>query len=507
VQIEGVWRARLEFSLHTPRWQNTELNRVRTDNGTLVEHEERGIEFIGFLEFTEPAPAAAPVGAFSSGGSGGGAAPVGASSSGGGGFSSFFDAIFKNPKITISPDYPRCKIHGPNLVVTAATEHVSLPLEWLVDGAPAYEGGKIFTTSAGFSRTIEVTCREKAKYSGPARASVSGTFSPGQCQAVMEEIRGASWDSSHSATDASTHLPRIEAVIGGGFAPLCPATSNTVTWLGFQHASPVNTRNLSQIITPDPKDLADHCMAVTWANGGKINLYSLLASVCDPYKDDLSFVTSEGTVDSHGFLLFPKDNPKIRSPQTSCIQLKYQNDPRVYDFLWIVINRSDASTDFSRWLARNASTAWTAALPSPYPTLALSGGNVVDPEPGAPRLWGTPHRINSYMHHDAKYEMRSVPIGADGNGHQATYDAAGNLITDPIAAGTADIFAPVDAHGIVRRSTTHRNEDVRPFILALQLDGNPVKPNSNWAPTDFNRPCLYKASYVNQYISKRPVLP
>ena len=122
-------------------------------------------------------------------------------------------------------------------------------------------------------------------------------------------------------------------------------------------------------------------------------------------------------------------------------------------------------------------------------------------------MWGDPHAIDSYLHHDARFEMRSVPVGSVGYGHQATYDSNGVLITEAISAGTADIFAPYDKHGVLRPFTTHREQDVLPFIQSLQLDGNPVKPNIVWKPTNLNRPCLYKGQYIQQYISKRPVLP
>ena len=46
-----------------------------------------------------------------------------------------------------------------------------------------------------------------------------------------------------------------------------------------------------------------------------------------------------------------------------------------------------------------------------------------------------------------------------------------------------------------------------PFIASLRLDGNPVNPNSLDIPQNLNRPCIYKGQSVEQYISKRPVLP
>ena len=115
---------------------------------------------------------------------------------------------------------------------------------------------------------------------------------------------------------------------------------------------------------------------------------------------------------------------------------------------------------------------------------------------------------DAFLHHDAKYEMRSGPISG-GHGHQATYDANGVLIETPIAAGTADIAAPFDENDSWRTwsASKHRDEDVYPFIRALQLDGNPVHPNNKKVPTNLTRPCIYMGLNTDKYIKKRPVLP
>ena len=48
---------------------------------------------------------------------------------------------------------------------------------------------------------------------------------------------------------------------------------------------------------------------------------------------------------------------------------------------------------------------------------------------------------------------------------------------------------------------------VLPFIRALQLDGNPVHPNSTLIPTNLNRPCMYEGNHTQLYLTKRPTLP
>lgn len=119
-------------------------------------------------------------------------------------------------------------------------------------------------------------------------------------------------------------------------------------------------------------------------------------------------------------------------------------------------------------------------------------------------MWGSPHPINSYLHHDAKYEMRSGPVSG-GYGHQATYNTNGILIELSIAAGTADISAPFYANDVLRPGWTHLEQDVKPFLRALQLDGNPVHPTD--IKRNLNRPCIYKGDKTGKYVEKRPVLP
>ena len=277
-------------------------------------------------------------------------------------------------------------------------------------------------------------------------------------------------------------------------------------YVGFDHAK-VNTRSLPRLTVGDlDEDVTEHCLGVVWESGGSIDIFSLLGSNYLPYKDDLTFTTTGLSVDGNGVLTFG-GKPEIYSPDVCLVTLIYGFPSTILDHLWIVINAPAAQTKFDTWVERNSNTVWTTTLPKPYSSIAVVSGTPQDPEPGAPRLWGTPHAIDSYLHHDAKFEMRSVPVGEAGHGHQATYDTNGVLIADAIAAGTADIFAPYDAHGILRPKTTHREEDVLPFIEALQLDGNPVRPNRVSVPKHLNRPCIYKGQRTEQYISKRPILP
>ena len=71
--------------------------------------------------------------------------------------------------------------------------------------------------------------------------------------------------------------------------------------------------------------------------------------------------------------------------------------------------------------------------------------------------------------------------------NQASYDINGNVITNTIAAGTADRYKPMTirlswvVHLFVEY---HYRYDVVPFLRAISLDGNPGVYNYRYAPTD-----------------------
>ena len=288
--------------------------------------------------------------------------------------------------------------------------------------------------------------------------------------------------------------------------------------IGFSHSA-VNTRNIFPRIGPDKTDSppTEHCLGVVWSPGGKISLFALLhyGYLYLPDTNVLSFTSDNLAVNGKGELIFPKSKPDDLKPAISLVKLHYKPDSEtdeVFDKLWVVVNSPETDERFAEWHLRNYDISWTTNLPRPFAsiTINISNGitNIVDPEPAAPKRWGKPHPINSYLHHDAKYEMRSGPV-LGGRGHQATYDANGVLIETPIAAGTADLVAPFDENDSWRTwsASKHRDEDVYPFIRALQLDGNPVHPNNKKVPTNLTRPCIYMGLNTDKYIKKRPVLP
>lgn len=114
-------------------------------------------------------------------------------------------------------------------------------------------------------------------------------------------------------------------------------------------------------------------------------------------------------------------------------------------------------------------------------------------------------------HHDAVFDMRSKPV-AGGHGHQATFDAAGNLVTNgTIACGTADYVSPESIWNGSKYS--HKEEDVQPYFFALHLDGNPGLPDNGTGlltelvPSRLTRPCIHQGFYTRQYLRLRPSFP
>jgi hypothetical protein len=329
-------------------------------------------------------------------------------------------------------------------------------------------------------------------------------FSFRQCEAVGG-VRGAE-------QNPPWHTPDYDdSSLCGGIGCVCDDGPHW--FIGFSHSA-VNTRNLSRLKTGNEDvDTTEHCLGVVWSTGGKIDLFSLLAANHWSFKDDLHFTSDNLTVNDNGELVFG-GIPEDMAPSISLVKLHYtpnQDTDQVFDKLWVVVNRPDTETRFNNWYAQNVDIGWTTNLPPPLAniTINISNGatNAVDPEPNLfGGLWGSPHSISSYLHHDAKHEMRSGPV-AGGHSHQATYDEDGVLVENPIAAGTSDISAPYYANGIVRGVGTfkHLKEDVQPFFRALQLDGNPVHPTD--VNRNLNRPCIYKGSNTDRYIERRPVLP
>ncbi len=89
------------------------------------------------------------------------------------------------------------------------------------------------------------------------------------------------------------------------------------------------------------------------------------------------------------------------------------------------------------------------------------------------KIWTDPNpgpidkRILAEFHPGAVYEIRSIGTAKGGpHGNQCTYNTSGDLLTRPLAAGSADFFAP--KRSILNRQL-HFSHDVQTFNLSRKL--------------------------------------
>ena len=173
----------------------------------------------------------------------------------------------------------------------------------------------------------------------------------------------------------------------------------------------------------------------------------------------------------------------------------------IQDDLIITVVPSATQTAFNQWHAAEAADmAWLTELPALYDSLAFDAeGNAEDPEPGACNFWNRPGALNSFYHPDGFFQMRSKKT-AGGHGHQAIFRAqadGGGVIKTGVSAGSADREAPFPEQ---LNPFLHVHADVKPFVWAAQLDGNPVEESG----TTMTEPMLHEGIYLGRYLQVRP---
>jgi hypothetical protein len=155
---------------------------------------------------------------------------------------------------------------------------------------------------------------------------------------------------------------------------------------------------------------------------------------------------------------------------------------------------------FEAWFNHESKDmGWLAKLPPAYSSL---GPGLSDPEPKncGKQYWEGVHKLDTNFHPGGAYEMRSKAFG-DDNGHQAVYDSQGKLIRDGLGAGSADRGSPhLWNFGLIK----HRDRDVRTFVWAAQLDGNPVNP-TRWF-RNLDAPLIRLGEHIKNYQFVRPAL-
>lgn len=357
------------------------------------------------------------------------------------------------------------------------------------------------------SDEMRITCAKRdGKKSLVLRAEE--TYRAVPCGKPQTNFVGACWLSSHNPTNATDHLPHVyEEVVR--YFPNCPPTTNTVAVLGWTHNTAVLwIRNLVRILTGDPwDDETDHCIALEYDAVGIIDLFDYLAEVCRPYRGGLEFQVNGRAISGHQIVMSDYETDNDLKPQVLHVGFSY-NGSQTLDRMWIVLYAATLKSGYDSWKTLFPSTAWTSSLPPVHSSIGLltnGTGRVSIDETRRYPGWNAPKPISSYLHHNAVYEMRSEPVGS--HGHQATYREDGTLITQTIAAGTADHNTPLSftwSGGVVE---LHYRNDVVPFLRAVSLDGNPGIYNVRHAPTNISRPCLHQGVNTQQYILRRPILP
>ena len=270
--------------------------------------------------------------------------------------------------------------------------------------------------------------------------------------------------------------------------------------LGWTHDRTIlHIRNLVRIITGDAAyDSADHCIGIEWKKGGEIDLFGFLDETTLPFSGDISFLVNGKSVAR--FLAMGR-KPNILRPAIYNVSVAIDGEKRLLDTMVLTVFAPEEKTLFSAWRETYADTGWAKSLPQPPRR-----------EPARQTAsWYAPGTPGAYMHHDAAKDMRSKPVSG-GHGHQATYDHAGMLITNgTIAAGTADFVSPESMWNGTQQA--HREQDVKPYIWALHLDGNPGRPDNttglatSLVPSRLSRPCIYQGEYIEHYMELRPSTP
>ena len=200
--------------------------------------------------------------------------------------------------------------------------------------------------------------------------------------------------------------------------------------------------------------------------------------------------------------------PSIHRISRFNIEVSIQGIMHVIDRLIITIVPDATVQAFTAWYDTEVEDMdWLAELPALYSSIIVdANGNPIFPEPEGCCSWRYVKQYDGFYHPGAFYEMRSK-VTQGGHAHQATYFEGSNgvavLIRTGISAGTADRKSVAYLGGPLNPNP-HLNADVKPFLWAAQLDGNPVEAKATWL--GLANPILYDGTFLQQYLEVRPVI-
>ena len=477
----GTWRAALVADWDPRRGFPTEGDRLALPAGTMVDRSER--ESVATQAWT-PAPA------LRSG------EPLRAGRGA------------RKPSVSFTPrrmflfveNDSFCSIHGPAPNVRVLAEHASPPYLWIERGVETETQTDAFTPSNPYpDGHYEFSVRWPDDHEAMfVQASIR--LDPITCRSGQTNLVGAAWTSTHNPTNGADHAPGIETH-EVSFGPLCPVAHDVDVKLGWTHdADLLRLRNLVLLPTSSNLDKTDHCIGKIWRLNGTIDFSSYLDSSCLPFleKIEIRTVAFDGTAIGNEFR-FSQKPPDERYPDIYHVDLVLKATGQVLDSFWLTVNSLVSLRRFELWASENESDlGWVSELPPPPSEVLFDGmGQISLPLFPARPSWNDPTACNSFLHHDARYEMRSCATPG-GHGNQACFDVNGQIILSGIAAGTAD-----RAHASIWNVNSHEEQDVIPFLWALQLDGNPGIPTFM---NDIRHPCLYLGSSIRTYIRCRPII-
>ena len=491
---EGLWYGRLVIHWPEDCGYETEGNRILVQADSIIECEAMEVSFRGEVQ-TEPQRTPQ------------------------GDVPTSIQCPFRRKWVHVYGFFWDCWEHGfgTNAVATATYTNVAPPFAWYVndnlvrgssgDMLTAYE---IFNNWNGES-PIEVRCEwTNSVFHQLLRVEGTDTIGFGHCPTSVTNILPIT--SLQSYDVITNHVPDFK-LTPSDYGPNCPETETVDVWAGYAHGGEKPwKRNFETIPTGSAEDdETSHCHAMDWAKNLEIDLEEYLPGWLLDYKDKLRYRVN-GVIIDDSKINVGKEEPDDLIPAIYHAEMCDHGETTL-DRLWITVLNRKTRTRFNDWVNDNSTNAtWLSLLPKPPSNIIISNGVASLPS-FANMNWGPPEPFptNSFMHPTAVYELRSVAVG-DAHGHQATYDAEGLLITDSIKAGTADYATPYPTY-IIWRPINHREDDVKPYIRALQLDGNPIIPidtdgtTSKNFPRNLSRPPLHVGSFTRQYLQRRPTTP
>jgi hypothetical protein len=245
----------------------------------------------------------------------------------------------------------------------------------------------------------------------------------------------------------------------------------------------------------------EKCVSKVWATSNTVNLIDYLDGGPGnhvTYENAVKWKVNGTEQTSHDLSL--GSEPDTNEHSKFLVQVLPTNGGDTIDRLIITVVPRTTKTKFDNWYAtEKADLTWLAELVNLFASFdntPLADGHYRRPDRNFnPWLYSEPGPHNTRMHPDSYFEARSYQT-AGGHGHQMNFDKDGVLLKSGVSAGSADKAAPFP------HWYDHGNMDVKPFIWALQLDGNPADQDT----ATLTAPTMHEGAYLMKYSECRPTI-